>query len=196
MAGPPGDRPTARPGPGVWGYLPHRGPRPRCCGTAWTGWTPVSGRRRVWNGCTGTPSAKDSRSAAGGGWKNEADFPKVDFWRPDREPPEGNLQRETSRAEAARVLIELREVREDQREWVAAGHPDPLAVGAGRHPGGQWVLRYSDLKPASPEGQPAAAERLLRTRDAAGAWKDNQAAEELQREIAARRTAFGIEPGQ
>ena len=124
---------------------------------------------------------------ADGGWKNEPDFPKVDFWHPDRE---------TSRAEAARVLIELREVREDQREWVASGHPDPFAVGAGRHPGGQWILRYSDLKPASPEGQQAAAERLLRTRDVAGAWKDNQAAEELQREIAARRTAFEIEPGQ
>jgi hypothetical protein len=111
----------------------------------------------------------------------------VNFWHPDRE---------TSRIEAARVLIELREVRKDQREWVAAGHPDPFAVGSGLHPGGQWILRYSDLKPASPEEQLAAEERLLGTRDVAGAWKDNQAADELQREIAARRTATEIEPRQ
>ncbi len=26
---------------------------------------------------------------ADGGWKNEPDFPKVDFWRPDRETLQG-----------------------------------------------------------------------------------------------------------
>ena len=87
-----------------------------------------------------------------GGWRDEPDFPEVAFWHPDRE---------TSRAEAARVLIELREVREDQREWVAAGHPYPFAVGPGRRPGGQWLLRCSDLKPPNPEEQLAAEERLI-----------------------------------
>ena len=124
---------------------------------------------------------------ADGSWKNEPDFPQVDFWHPDRE---------TSRAEAARVLIELREKREDERDWVAAGHPDPREVGAGRHPGGQWVLRYSDLKPASPEEQLAAEDRLRTTRSVAGAWRDNEVAEDLQREIAARRAGPPADPGQ
>ena len=115
---------------------------------------------------------------ADGGWRNEPDFPQVDFWYP------------------ARVLIELREEREDERDWVAAGHPDPREVGAGRHPGGQWVLRYGDLKPASPEEQLAAGDRLRTTRSVAGAWKDNEVAEDLQREIATRRAGLPADPGQ
>ena len=99
-------------------------------------------------------------------------------------------------AEAARVLIELREVREDQRDWVAAGHPDPREVGAGRHPGGQWLLRYGDLKPVSPEEQLEAGERFRTARSVAGAWKDNSVAEELEGEIAARRTGEPVDPGQ
>ena len=67
----------------------------------------------------------------------ECDFPKVSFWNDDRA---------CARKEAARVLIELREKHNDTRDWVAAGHPDPFEVGAGRHPGGQWILRYKDLK--------------------------------------------------
>ena len=122
-----------------------------------------------------------------GGNRDEPDFPKVEFWQPDRE---------TSMAEAARVLIELREVRQDQRDWVASGHPDPFAVGDGRHPGGQWLLRYGDLKPASTEEQLEAGERLRTARSVAGVWKDHSAAEELQRDIAARRTGEPVNPGQ
>lgn len=114
-----------------------------------------------------------------GGSKDDPDFPKVDFWYPDRE---------SARAAAAGVLIELREEREDERDWVAAGHPDPFEVGAGRHPGGQWVLRYSDLKPEMPGKRLPAGDRLRATRDAAGIWKNNQAAEELQRDVETRRS--------
>ena len=122
-----------------------------------------------------------------GGSKTEPNFPQVDFWHADRE---------TSMAEAARVLIELREEREDERDWVASGHPDPFEVGAGRHPGGQWILRYSDLKPASPEEQLAAKDRLRTTRSVAGAWKGNGAAEDLQGQIAARRGNSPADPGR
>ena len=121
-----------------------------------------------------------------GGRNTEADFPKVEFWHPDRE---------TSMAEAARVLIELREVREDERDWVAAGHPDPREVGAGGHPGGQWLLRYGDLKPPTPGEQLEARDRLRRFGSVAGAWKESRAAEELQQEIAARRTDEPVNPG-
>ena len=62
----------------------------------------------------------------GGDRHDEPDFPKVEFWHPNRQ---------SSRA-AARVLVELREKRGRQREWVAASHPDPFQVGVGRHPGG------------------------------------------------------------
>ena len=122
-----------------------------------------------------------------GGSKNEPDFPQVEFWHADRE---------TSMVEAAKVLIELREIREDERDWVAAGHPDPREVGAGRHPGGQWLLRYSDLKPPTTEEQLEARERLRMFRSVAGAWRDNSAAEELQREIEARRADELVNPGQ
>ena len=67
----------------------------------------------------------------------ELDFPRVEFWHPDEQ---------TSRAEASRVLIELREERGDERDWVATGHPDPLEVGDGNHSGGQWNMRYRDAK--------------------------------------------------
>ena len=69
--------------------------------------------------------------------RDEPDFPKVSFYQPDEE---------TAKREAARVLIELVEERGDDRDWTAAGHPDPFAVGAGQHPGGQWLLRYRDLE--------------------------------------------------
>ena len=121
-----------------------------------------------------------------GGRRDEPNFPDVEFWHADRE---------TSMVEAARVLIELREVQEDERDWAAAGHPDPFEVGAGRHPGGQWILRYSDMKPPAPGEQLEARERLRRFGAVAGAWKDNKAAEELQREIAARRTDEPVNPG-
>ena len=87
--------------------------------------------------------------------RDEYDFPEVDFWHPDRT---------SAREEAARVLIELREKRKDPRDWIAAGHPDPREVGAGRHPGGQWILRYEDLR-----------------REAAGDWHSATDGEEMKR---------------
>ena len=103
-----------------------------------------------------------------GGWKDESDFPKVEFWHQDRTH---------AREEAARVLIELREEREDTRDWVAAGHPDPFEVGAGRHPGGQWILRYQDLR-----------------REAAGDWQGITDGEDMKRMLyEARRTGSRVE---
>ena len=75
--------------------------------------------------------------------RDEPDFPEASLWQPDEE---------TARKEAARVLIELAEKRGDNREWAAAGHPDPFAVGAGQHPGGQWILRYRDLERGTGDG--------------------------------------------
>ena len=95
--------------------------------------------------------------------RDEIDFPQVDFWHPDRA---------RAREEAARVLIELREERNDKRDWVAAGHPDPREVGAGRHPGGQWILRYQDLG-----------------RGAAGDWKAATDGEEMKRVLYEAREA-------
>ena len=63
------------------------------------------------------------------------DFPEVDFWQDNKE---------TAISEAKRVLGELR-AREDQRDWKAAGHPDPFAVAEGRHPIQQWILTFDDL---------------------------------------------------
>ena len=65
-----------------------------------------------------------------GGWREEPNFPQVDVWHPTKR---------ASMEEGARVLQELKE-RGDKRDWKAAGHPDPFEVGAGRHPGGQWIL--------------------------------------------------------
>ena len=93
---------------------------------------------------------------------NEPDFPQVEFWYPDRQ---------SARTEAARVLVELREERADERDWVAAGHPDPFEVGAGRHPGGQWILRYEDLKYENTASKPSAKEKRRGMKSAAGAWK-------------------------
>ena len=90
-----------------------------------------------------------------GGPRDESDFPRVELWHADRTH---------AREEAARVLIELREERNDTRDWVAAGHPDPLEVGAGRHPGGQWILRFQDLD-----------------RGAGGDWKAATDGEEMKR---------------
>ncbi len=116
-----------------------------------------------------------------GGWKDESDFPKVEFWHPDRR---------SARQEAARVLTELWEERGDRREWVAAGHPDPFEVGAGRHPGGQWVLRYGDLgRGGEAMGTQSANNGEKRTRSAAGAWRGIIDGEELKRTLyEARRT--------
>ena len=67
---------------------------------------------------------------------DEHNFPKVEFWHPDRD---------TSLGEGERVLRELI-ARGDDRDWGAAGYPDPFHVGAGLHPGGQWILSISALK--------------------------------------------------
>ncbi len=75
--------------------------------------------------------------------RDESSFPEVSFWQPDEE---------TARKEAARVLIELAEKHGDNRDWAAVGHPDPFAVGAGQHPGGQWILRYGDLEHETTDG--------------------------------------------
>ena len=75
--------------------------------------------------------------------RDEPDFPEISLWHPDRE---------TAKEEAARVLVELMEKRGDKRDWAAAGHPDPFAVGTGQHPGGQWILRYRDLERDSGDG--------------------------------------------
>ena len=65
----------------------------------------------------------------------EPGFPEFEFWHRDRGACE---------SEGRRVLRELRE-RGDTRDWLAYGHPDPIEVGAGRHPGGQWLQKLSDL---------------------------------------------------
>jgi hypothetical protein len=76
--------------------------------------------------------------------RDETDFPKVDFWHPSKG---------ASMAEGARVLRELKE-RGDKRDWIAAGHPDPFEVGAGRHPGGQWILPPPTPKIFDPQKVP------------------------------------------
>ena len=108
--------------------------------------------------------------------EDEAEFPEVDFWHSDKQ---------SARAEAARVLIELVEQRGDKRDWVAAGHPDPFAVGIGRHPGGQWTLRYEDLVPDSDHLSPK--ERIKRMKSAAGAWGDSIDGEGLKGMLDAAR---------
>lgn len=71
----------------------------------------------------------------GEGHCRERDFPAFTYWHPSRE---------ASEAEGVRVLRKLRD-RGDERDWLAYGHPDPREVGAGRHPGSQWLRRLSDL---------------------------------------------------
>lgn len=105
-----------------------------------------------------------------GAARDEADFPAVEFWHPNRE---------SARAEAARVLIELREQRGDTRDWTAAGHPDPDAVANGRHPGGQWILRYRDLQRSDENGAVVWM--------AAGVWRGVVDAEALKRTLSEAR---------
>ena len=64
-----------------------------------------------------------------------ANFPQYEFWQTDME---------TCIAEGRRVLTELRE-HGDVRVWIACGHPDPREVGSGRHRGGQWLQKSSEL---------------------------------------------------
>ena len=71
-----------------------------------------------------------------GDQRTERDFPKIEFWHPDKE---------VSIAEGKRVLKELIS-RGDDRDWAVAGHPDPFDVGANRHPGGQWILSIDDVR--------------------------------------------------
>ena len=59
-----------------------------------------------------------------GGFRDEPDFPEVEFWHPSKR---------TSMEAGARVLLELKE-RGDTRDWRAVGHPDPFKVGSGAHP--------------------------------------------------------------
>ena len=109
-----------------------------------------------------------------GGSQSDPDFPKVNLWHPDRQ---------SARAEAARVLVELREERSDERDWVAAGHPDPFQVGAGRHPGGQWILRYEDLKRDDAASNPSAKKNRRGIKSASGAWKGVNDGEKLKRTL-------------
>lgn len=71
-----------------------------------------------------------------GDWRDESDFPEISFWHPSKY---------ASRTEAARVLIELREERGDERDWTAAGYPDPYQIDPVALPGQRWALRYEDL---------------------------------------------------
>ncbi len=120
--------------------------------------------------------------------KEEPDFPKVKHWHSDKQ---------TARVEAARVLIELRESRGDVRDWVAAGHPDPLEVGAGRHVGGQWILRYGDLEKRDATSRLTAEERLKGTKSAAGSWKGLIDGEELKTTLhEARHSGSLVGPDQ
>ena len=109
-----------------------------------------------------------------GGSANEPDFPEVEFWHPDRQ---------TAKTEAARVLVELRDEKGDDRDWVAAGHPDPREVGAGRHPGGQWILRYQDLKHETAASMPFAKERRRGIKTTAGTGKGTINGKKLKRTL-------------
>ena len=117
--------------------------------------------------------------------RDESGFPSVEFWHPDRK---------SARKEAARVLIVLREERGDERDWVAAGHPDPFEVGAGRHPGGQWTLRYRDLR-CDGKGLERSTDKTFKpTKSAAGSWRGNVDGEALKQMLyEARRTVSSTE---
>ena len=99
----------------------------------------------------------------------EPNFPKVDFWHPNKR---------TSRMAAARVLLELRE-RGDTREWVAAGHPDPFAVGQFGYISASWTLHYSDLESDGNGG--------VKIKSVAGAWKGRVDADEMKCALADAR---------
>ena len=79
-----------------------------------------------------------------GGFRDEPDFPPVEFWHPNKQ---------ASMDAGARVLRELKE-RGDVRDWKAVGHPDPFAVGVGNHPGGQWVMPPPPPKIFDPDKLP------------------------------------------
>ena len=79
-----------------------------------------------------------------GGFHDEPDFPKVDFWHPSKK---------ASMEAGARVLRELKDLG-DTRDWKAAGHPDPFKVGSGQHPGGQWILPALPPKIFDPDKVP------------------------------------------
>ena len=72
----------------------------------------------------------------GGEWadgRSEVGFPPYEFWHADQQ----------ACADAGEQVLRARG---DTRNWIAHGHPDPFEVGAGRHPGGQWLLSMKDLR--------------------------------------------------
>ena len=71
------------------------------------------------------------------GSNQEPDFPEYEFWHSNKEK---------CIAAGQRGLQELAE-RGDRREWVVCGFPDPVEVGAGRHPRDLCVLSLSDYLP-------------------------------------------------
>lgn len=70
-----------------------------------------------------------------GGSRTERDFPGYDFW---------HTNKEASIVEGKRVLKELT-LRGDNRDWYAAGYPDPFEVGSGKHSGDSWIIPISNL---------------------------------------------------
>ena len=76
-----------------------------------------------------------------GGARDEPDFPKVDFW---------HATRKASMEAGARVLKELKE-RGDERDWKAAGFPDPYETASVIYPNGQWVLPQPPPKLFDPD---------------------------------------------
>ena len=68
-----------------------------------------------------------------GGSQCERDFTSFEFWHPNKE---------SSIVEGKRVLRDLVS-RGDEREWYAAGYPDPFKVGSGEHTGGSWIIPLS-----------------------------------------------------
>lgn len=98
-----------------------------------------------------------------GSWQDEPDFPEVKSWQPNKY---------IARQEAARVLAELREVRDDRRDWFVVGLPDPLAILRGQLIAGQeWTMHYDDLVPNS-GGE---------IKSVAGAWEGIVDGEEMKR---------------
>ena len=79
-----------------------------------------------------------------GGARDEPDFPKVDFWHPTRK---------AAMEAGARVLKELKE-RGDERDWKAAGFPDPYKTASIVSPNGQWVLPEPPPKLFDPDKMP------------------------------------------
>ena len=120
-----------------------------------------------------------------GNWRDEPDFPQISFWHPSKY---------ASRTEAARVLIELREERGDERDWIAAGYPDPYQIDPVALPGQRWALRYEDLDfgDDAPETDESGKSeysanqkkrRALGLKTAAGGWKGVVDTEKLLKDI-------------